>query len=208
MAEVSSLGLKLGMEMKEQQCYPDAEDMSTPMQPEDDPLLITRINTRSANNVVKWIKKGVAEGRLKRCWNLDVKMFTKLGYRDDDDRSKPEVDLGLSYFAPSCRYQSFEWAKTYNAMDDKVQQTLLENFLDSNPICCPKDCVYYRSKRWVGIRQKTGDILTTVYKALTGLLKGFAALPWPTQVALVVGIVLAISPQWAPLLVSLVKALK
>jgi hypothetical protein len=47
------------------------------------------------------------------------------------------------------------------------------------------------------IQHKTAEVLSTIYEGLLGLLKRIRALPWATQLALIVAIVLAISPKWA-----------
>ena len=159
----------------------------------------SRINTRSAHNVQLWIKNTIASGRLKRCWNLDI---------DKVIEAIPEnEDIGLSYFVPSCRHQSFEWQPCV-AISDHAQLVLLQDHLDTNPISCLKDCTYHESRSWGLIRHRTAEIVSTVYKAVIGLWKQFAALPWPTQVALIVLIVLVISPKWAAILISLAKAVK
>jgi hypothetical protein len=148
-----------------------------------------------------WLRKSIKAGRLKDCWNLGI---DKIEPQSQDDGKS--VDCGESYFVPSCKHQSFE--SPFAAMSDEVHENILRHSLNTDPVSCPKNCTFYENRRWGQIRHAATTGLSAIYKTTSGTLKGFATLPWATQVALIILILLAISPKWAPLLLSIVKALK
>lgn len=154
------------------------------------------INSRSAHNVNLWIRNAIAEGRLKKCWHLDIdKIEIKRGNGNES------VDAGESYFVPSCAHQSFE--STFGHVDDDTQLHVLRYSLSTDPIWCPANCTYYRNQTWGRVRFETGRIFETA----RNLVKGFVGLSWQTQVAMIILIVLVIAPKWVPLLVSLVRVI-
>ena len=157
------------------------------------------INTRSAHNVKLWIVQGIAEGRLKKCWNLGIDMV------DVQKKDAPAEDVGRSYFVPVCRHDSFE--TRYGYMDDNQHLTLLQRSLHTNPISCPKNCTYYENVKWGWLKSNAARVL----KNLHVVLKGYAALPWQTQVTIIAAPALVLilwkSPKWVPLIVSLLKAI-
>jgi hypothetical protein len=168
--------------------------MSSPQQP---PAFFS---TRSAHNVLLWIRQGIAEGRLKKCWNLDIQ---KIGKRKEEKGEM--VDTGESYFIPVCRHQSFE--SIFSHMNDEIQLVMLEQNLHTNPVSCPKNCTYYENRKRAWVRFTIGRIFRGFFNGARELLKGFAGLTWQTQVAIIVFLVLVVSPKWAPILISLAKAI-
>jgi len=158
------------------------------------------INTRSAHNVMLWLKGAKADGRLKDCWNLKV---DRISMRDDNG-----VDTGESYFVPVCTEQSFE--SNFAHIDDENQLEILRRNLNSNPVSCPQNCTCYQNRKrvWVLSEIKRGFRRLRVAGRITW--KAFLRLQWPQVV--VIGmialiIILLKAPQWVPLLVSLAKAI-
>ena len=144
--------------------------MTTPPSPASPPKPL--INTRSAHNVQLWIKQGIAEGRLRRCWNLDIDIVEPRERTANGEM----VESGESYFVPSCRHHSFESNISYAS--DEVQLRVLQHGLQTADLSCPKNCTYYRSKRWGMLSQGGKNIAAQLYSAGGALLKGFAGLSW------------------------------
>lgn len=147
-----------------------------------------------------WVRESITEGRLKNCWNLQIDKIDKM--REEDGEM---VTTGESYFAPICTHQSFE--SKFAHIDDDMQLAMLERNLQNAPVSCPRNCTYYQNYRWGRAKFVTKRAATGSYNTVRSLLKGFSSLSWQTQVALIVLMVLIISPQWVPVLISLVKAI-
>jgi len=145
--------------------------MSTPPQPPS-PANATPskpyINTRSAHNVNLWVNLAVTEGRIKNCCNLDIaKIDAKIDVKEEGEKGEW---AGESFFVPTCRYQSFELP--FVPIDDDTQLAFLRRNLHTNPVSCPKNCTYYKNRRWGRVRSMTGSL----YEIARELLKGFAGL--------------------------------
>ena len=157
------------------------------------------INTRSAHNVKFWIRQNTKEGRLRRCFNLDI---------DEVHATREEngvmVDDGSSFFIPVCRERSFE--SNFAHTTDAVQLDILQHSLQTDPLSCPKNCTCFKNRTWGTLQSATLKFLDTFYAGAVTLLKGFAALTWQTQVAIIGLLVLVISPKWAPLIISVARA--
>ena len=177
------------------------ELMPTPSQPPQPEPPKPRIETRSLHNVELWVREGVAAGRLKKCWNLRIKMVLP-----------QEIESGMeteeSFFAPFCECNSFEGPIAY--LDDHTKLGFLRRQLNTDPVSCPKNCTMYANRKWGWIKSQLKKI-TVLYDVMERLLKGYATLPWQTQITLIVAPALVLilwkSPKWVPLIISLAKAI-
>ena len=109
------------------------------------------------------------------------------------------------YFVPGCAHHSFE--SYFAHISDDMQLEILQHNLGNDPISCPKNCTFYENHRWGWTKHNTRRIVAGLYGAIRELLKGFAGLPWQTQISIVGLFVLIVSPKWVPLLISLAKAI-
>ena len=175
--------------------------MSAPTQPSQPSPPPEPLNTRSAHNVSLWVENNIAKGRLKRCWNLDI---DKVELRQEEDGKL--VDSGESYFIPVCRHQSFE--TRFGVITDDQLESMLRYNLQSDPIWCPKQCVYYQNRKWHSIRFRTSRFFSGLYSEVRGVVKGFTGLAWQTQALIVILLILVITPKWVPQLLSIIKAIK
>jgi len=143
----------------------------------------------------------MASGRLKKCWNLTIN-------RVDPKNVESGIETGESFYVPFCECNSFEGPIAY--LDDHTRLGFLRRQLSTDPVSCPKNCTMYEHRKWGWIKSKAKRI-RVLYDVMEKLLKGYAALPWQTQITIIVAPALVLilwkSPKWVPLLVSLLKAI-
>jgi hypothetical protein len=176
--------------------------MSSPPKPVSQAPIVEQpyIQTHSADNVRKWIKQGIKNHSLKDCSNLDmdiVKLATKARFEGEPDEEE-------TFFIPVCRHRSFK--SNIGHLADDAQLRMLRYGLNQLPIECPKDCTFYEHRRAGWIKENTRHLFESAYTIVVDLLKGYAALQWPTQVFLILLVVLIVAPKWVPPLIQLVKA--
>lgn len=161
------------------------------------------INTRSAHNVRLWIRENIKEGRLKNCRYLLIHRV-QIGENDPKDPKGELVDTGRSFFVPNCGHHSFE--SKFAHLSDDSQLHILESSLNQDPISCPKNCTYFESRSWGNVKFLISHSVRWLCISVVKVWKEFAALSWQTQIAIIGLLVLLISPRWAPLIVSVAKA--
>jgi len=170
------------------------------------PLLSQHIETSSAHNVRLWMRKSIAEGRLRNCSNLDINIVEF--EEKEDPRSSVFQVHNYSYFVPSCKHRSF--ISDVAHLGEQSQAEFLRYALCSNPVSCPKDCTYYENYRWGKLKSTIARTLGWFIQMVKSLFKGYAAFAWQTQVTLVLAAVLLLvlwkSPSWVPQLILLAKA--
>jgi len=162
------------------------------------------LETRSAHNVRQWINQAVKERRLKDCWNLYISIV-----EPRIETHGRVTDAGDSFFIPTCKHQSFE--SQFAHLTDDQQSEVLRHSLCIDPVSCPKNCTYYENHRWGWTKSTAKRLFVGIYDAIKAVLKGYAALPWQTQVAIlavpVLLVILRKSPNWLSPMLSLLKAI-
>lgn len=163
----------------------------------------THIDTSSPNNVKLWIRKSIAEGRLRGCANLDIDQIVTT---TEDKLDGKQTHF---YFVPNCIHRSF--ISNLSHLSDEEQAEFLQWGLHSNPLACPKDCTFYENRRWADVKASLAWPFTSFFRFTKALLKGYAALAWQTQVTIIgvpaLLLILWKAPNWVPQIVALAKAL-
>jgi hypothetical protein len=171
-----------------------------PVPPENAP---TYIDTSSPNNVRVWIRRGIAEGRLKDCANLGIDQIIKTRESAEERVQK------YSYFIPNCVHRSF--VSNHSHLSDESQGDFLRYSLQTNPLSCPSNCCYYENRRWSDLKSRVRFPFVALFRFAKAMLKGYSTLAWQTQVTLIAvpGILLILwkAPNWVPQIVALAKAL-
>ena len=170
-----------------------------PLPPANAPTII---DTSSPNNVKLWIRKGIVEGRLRDCANLGIHQIETIAEGLDGKQTS-------SFFVPNCDHRSF--ISNHSHLSDESQVQFLQWSLHTNPLSCPKNCTFYENRHWVDF--KSGGVwpIRNLFRLTQVMLKGYATLPWPTQVTLItlptLLLILWKSPSWVPQIIALAKAL-
>jgi hypothetical protein len=158
------------------------------------------INTRSAHQVKLWIRQGIADGRLKDCWNL---WLAPIDVRDENG-----IDRGESYFIPACKCQSLE--SNFAHIDDENQMAMLQHNLGSNPVSCPKDCTCCANRKKAFARSRLKVALRYVRVGWKASVKAFFELKTPQVIVIGMAVLLIViwkAPKLLPLVESLVKSI-
>jgi hypothetical protein len=149
------------------------------------------------------MRKGIKEGRLKHCINLDLDVVQSAVSEGNGEKHN------YSYFIPACRHHSF--ISRIGHLSDEMQAEFLQYNLGSDPLACPKDCTFYENYWWWKFKSIVIQPFVFVSRITKALLKGFAGFAWQTQVTLILAPVLLLvlwkSPNWVPQIISLAKAL-
>jgi hypothetical protein len=151
-----------------------------------------------------WVRRSIREHRLRGCSNLLVQEIQRI---EEGRDGEPKT---FRYFIPICRHRSF--VSNFSHLTDQQQGEQLRFSLHNNPIACPSDCLFYENRRWA----ETKDAVTRPFKALFGaaqsLLKDYLALPWQTQVVIIVVpafvLICWMAPQLIPLVIELAQAVR
>lgn len=172
-------------------------------QPSATPKVAPYVDTSSPNNVRVWIRKSIAEGRLKDCANLNLYQV------DETVDDKIEGKNTYSFFVPRCDHRSF--ISIYGSASDERQDEFLRASLSINPISCPKNCSFYENRRWAAFKSALLKPFLVLGRSVRAAWKGYAGLPWQTQVTLIAApaliLILWKAPNWVPQIIALAKAL-
>jgi len=178
--------------------------MADPTQPNLSEGFPEPVHTDNRHSVSNWIKKSIEEGRLRDCFNLYIQ-----DYRNIEEGGLDGTKT-YTFFLPCCRQQSFVTRFIGRSNEDHAQA--LRFGLQVNPLSCPKDCTYYRSRRWSEFKHKAGKPFKNAFEWLLVVLRAYTGLPWQTQVAIIgVPVLIGVfmwAPQWVPALVALVQAIR
>ena len=140
----------------------------------------------SKHDILQDISKGIAGGRFENCVHLDVV--------EPGDFNRRHI---------CCKESSFAYSKDYRGLDEKPY--------------CPKGCLLFRIREQVDLeaerhqhRQEWKERfkLCRVWagRVVSLPFQWFSALPWQTQTAILLLLILLVSPKWVPQLIELVKA--
>jgi hypothetical protein len=161
------------------------------------------VHTSSRHEVKTWIENQIKAGRLRDCVNLYTQDYRAFDKGLDGDQSHV-------FFLPQCRQQSF--ISNYRDLSEEAQVRSLQYSLQNNPLSCPKDCTFYRSRQWNDFKRTAKKPFREVFEWMLVALKTYGHLPWQTQCVIALGLAFAVilwkAPQWVPAIVALAQALR
>lgn len=151
-----------------------------------------RVDTRSLHAVKLWIRQRIKSGQLKNCGHLSSVLPLEIPGQGNNRVPTP-------IYVPQCSQDSFEWKQP--RLDRKDEWDILRYQLHNDPIECPENCCNYEHRYWTRTKERASRALS----ALGHGFKWFASLPWPTQVLIILLLILALAPSWVPQIIELLK---
>ncbi len=154
------------------------------------------IDAGSQHNVRAWIEERIKTGVLRSCMNLEIRPLS-------DARAD-----GMPFYYPVCREGSFAWRDGLTSTD--VRYKLLHFGLQNDPIMCPKNCKYYRSKFLYDVKDKSKQFVLICWSPFRAIGAAFLKLPENTQIVVIVVLLVLTAiwraPRLLPLLTNLIRA--
>jgi hypothetical protein len=153
----------------------------------------------SHHELLSWVDAKISAGTFKRCAHLNIVPMTMTTEFSE-----------THFYVPQCARRSFEWkTECYGRKNDELH--VLQSFLHTDPISCPKKCLNYHSKRWAAFRGMSSRWCTAFKRACTIPFRWFRELPAPQVGVVALFFLFAIGllvPRWVPLLIQLVNAIR
>jgi hypothetical protein len=151
------------------------------------------VNVQSHHEVMKWTRGCISNRTFRRCAHLRVISIRQGG----------ALSSSIEVFLPDCARKSFNWK--FPPTDRQEEYHILVNMLHMDVINCPSDCVNFTARWWARVGRVFSE-LRTLPQILIEPFQWFARLPWQTQVAIIILLIVFLARPLVPLLLQILKA--